>query len=171
MNTTDSPLRDVVILGSLALQSADCAIRAAGHHRGEHGGLARIENERHHQFIIWRAILPIWPCLLERDGNTDLVLDRGDGPHHFELKNWTGNGEKQLPSIRRDIAKVKGRSSGYILITSFNPTKDTEQNIAFLPARTEGLDDCRRQVFPFRTVRSDSTEIEFWIAGWPVLKT
>jgi hypothetical protein len=55
-----SALREVVVLGGLALQSEDCAIRAAVHHRGEHGGLARIENERHHQFIIWRAILPVW---------------------------------------------------------------------------------------------------------------
>ena len=172
MNTTSSPLRDVVILGGLALQSTDCAIRAAGHHRGEHGGLARIENERHHQFIIWRAILPIWPCLLERDNNTDLVLDCDNARHHFELKNWISyNGEKELPSIRRDVAKMQGRLNGYILITSLNPANDTDQNIDFLLARVEGLDDSRRQDFCFKTVGLNGKEIEFWIAGWPVSKT
>jgi hypothetical protein len=80
-----SALREVVVLGGLALQSEDCAIRAAVHHRGEHGGLARIENERHHQFIIWRAILPVWHAELERDANTDIYLECEDGRHHFEL--------------------------------------------------------------------------------------
>ena len=106
-------LREVVILGGLALQSEDCAIRAAVHHRNEHGGLARIENERHHQFIIWRAVLPVWHAVLEREGNTDILLDCEDGRHHFELKNWTGTtGERQLPSIQNDVAKLQHRRNG-----------------------------------------------------------
>lgn len=85
-----SALEDVVRLGGLALQAEDCAIRAAVHHRGEHGGLGRMENERHHQFIIWRAILPIWHAELERENNTDIIISRDGTRHYFELKNWTG---------------------------------------------------------------------------------
>ena len=109
----DQPLRDVVMLGGLALQSADCAIMAAGYHRGEWGGLARIENERHHQFIIWRAVLPIWRSELEKPNNTDLTLICGADHHYFEMKNWTGStGNRQCPMIQKDVNKLKTKKIG-----------------------------------------------------------
>jgi hypothetical protein len=163
-------LREVVALGGLALQSEDCAIRAAVHHRLEHGGLARIENERHHQFIIWRAVLPIWHAELEKHRNTDLTLNCDDGRHYFELKNWTGaTGERQLPAIQKDVDKLQPYEHRYIIITSINPKDDTEDNISFLLRRITGLDDSRREEFRFGTVGRKGEPFEFWIAGWPVL--
>jgi hypothetical protein len=83
-------LGDIATLGGLALQAEDCAIRAALHHRGEHGGLVHMENERYHQCIIWRAILPIWHAVLEREESTDIIISKDGIKHYFELKNWRG---------------------------------------------------------------------------------
>jgi hypothetical protein len=47
----------VVRLGGLAPEIEDRVIEAAVVRRGEQGGLARMENERYHQFVIWRALL------------------------------------------------------------------------------------------------------------------
>ncbi len=166
-----SALRELVILGGLALQSEDCAIRAAVHHREETGGLALIENERHHQFIIWRAILPVWHADLEKHDNTDIALNCENEMHFFELKNWTGaNGEKQLPSIQRDIYKLQKRQNRYVIITSLNPRGHTDDNICFLLKRVKGLDDSQRVEFRFDTMGRRNSELEFWIAGWPVLE-
>jgi hypothetical protein len=109
-------LGDIVTLGGLALQAEDCAIRAALHHRGEHGGLVHMENERYHQFIVWRAILPIWHAVLEREEGTDIIISKDGIKHYFELKNWRGaTGDDQLGSIRRDVRKLQPRENGYCL--------------------------------------------------------
>ncbi len=165
-----SALRELVILGGLALQSEDCAIRGAVHHRGETGGLPLIENERHHQFIIWRAILPMWHADLEKHDHTDIALKCDNDMHYFELKNWTGvTGERQLPSIQSDIHKLQRWQNRYMIITSINPRRHTDDNIRFLLERIKGLDDSRRVEFRFDTMGRESSEVEFWIAGWPVL--
>ena len=164
-----SPLREVVMLGGLALQSEDCAIRAAVHHRGERGGLSRIEDERHHQFIIWRAVLPIWHADLEKHGRTDLTLDCENGRNHFELKNWTGStGERQLPMIQSDIYKLQAWERKFIIITSINPAGSTDGNIKFLLSRVVGLEDAGREEFRFLSENNKGEPIEFWVAGWPV---
>ena len=125
-----SALEDVVRLGGLALQAEDCAIRAAVHHRGERGGLVRMENERYHQFIIWRAILPIWHAELERENNTDIIISRDATKHFFELKNWRGaTGNEQIQNIRNDVSKLQSTENGYLLITSGNPRNQTDDNI------------------------------------------
>ena len=167
---TRSALREVVILGGLALQAEDCAIRAALHHRGKHGGLARIENERYHQFIIWRAVLPVWHAEIEKFGLTDLAIDCEDGKHYFELKNWTGaSGEGQIHLIQKDVYKLQRWERRYIVVTSLNPPDQTDLNIAFLTQRVVGLANDERQDFRFRTQDVYGKEFEFWIAGWPVL--
>ena len=164
-------LEDVVVLGGLALQAEDCMIRAARQPRGEHGGLTAMENERHHQFIIWRAILPIWQAVLEREQSTDLILIRDSAKHHFELKNWRGStGTAQLPSINADIRKLQARSSGYLLITSVNPVDHTDNNVAFLLNKVGPLVVSEQKDFRFRTVGTDGIDRDFWIAGWPVLQ-
>lgn len=165
-----SALRELVILGGLALQSEDCAIRAAVHHRGETGGLALIENERHHQFIIWKAIVSVWHADLEKHDNTDIALKCDGEMHYFELKNWTGaTGKRQIPSIQADIYKLQRRQNRYVVVTSLNPRGQTDDNISFLLGKVRGLEDSRREEFRFDTVGRNSSRLEFWIAGWPVL--
>lgn len=165
-----SPLQEVVTLGGLALQSEDCAIRAAVYHRDEHGGLVWVDNERQRQFIVWRAILPVWSAVLEREDRTDLIVHCEGAKHHFEMKNWTGySGEHQLPHIQRDIRKVQPHENGYLLITSINPIGSTDANLEFLLRRVDGLDAVSRRDFRFRTVGKDGKPLECWIAGWRVL--
>ena len=164
-----STLRELVILGGFALQSEDCAIRAAVHHRGETGGLALVENERHHQFIIWRAILPVCHADLEKHDNTDIAIKSDGEMHYFELKNWTGTtGNRQIPSIQADIYKLQRRQNRYVVVTSLNPRGQTDDNISYLLEKVRGLDDSRREEFRFHTVGRNRSELEFWIAGWPV---
>ena len=139
--TLSSALGDIVRLGGLALQAEDCAIQAALHHRAEHGGLVRMENERYHQFIIWRAVLPIWHAVLEREDSTDIIISKDGVKHYFELKNWRGNtGNDQLPSITRDVLKLQSRDNGYMLITSVNPVGQTDENLKFLLEKVSGLE-------------------------------
>jgi hypothetical protein len=165
-------LGDIVTLGGLALQFEDCAIRAALHHRGEHGGLVHMENERYHQFIIWRAILPIWHAVLERENGTDIIISKDGIKHYFELKNWRGeHGNDQLPSMRKDIGRLQPRQNGYLLITSCNPFGQTDGNIKYLFDRVDGLEDSSKKVFQFRIVDHKGSAFEYWIAGWSVSKS
>ncbi len=166
-----SALEDVVRLGGLALQKEDCLIRAAMQCRGKHGGLALNENERYHQFIIWRAVLPLWDAVTERDQDTDLILKRDGEQYHFELKNWRGkSGNEQLPDIRRDFGKMQSKKNGYILITSGNPHEETNKNFDCLEKEVAGLSAAGRQVYRFATENPEGTATEYWVAGWPVLK-
>jgi hypothetical protein len=143
-------LGDIVTLGGLALQAEDCAIRAALHHRAEHGGLVHMENERYHQFIIWRAVLPIWHAVLEREGGTVIIVSKDGIKHYFELKNWRGNtGNDQLGSIRKDIGRLQPRENGYLLITSCNPVGQTDENIKYLFDRVDGLEDSSKKCSNF----------------------
>lgn len=163
-----SALRDVVVLGGLALQAEDAAIRAAVHHRNEHGGLARMENERYHQFVIWRALLPIWhsTIAIERENSSDLIIKREDGSHYFEMKNWRH--ENQILAIQRDIEKLKLSPNGYIIVTTLSRKTKTDENIDYLLERISGLSIEHRQEFRFSTVSKDNGEMEFLLAGWPV---
>jgi hypothetical protein len=168
---TNSPLYDVVHLGGLALRGEDSLIRAARHHRGEYGGLAVIENERFHQFLIWRAVLPIWHATLERERSTDLVVSRDGVRHHFELKNWRGaSGNSQLKDIRKDVERLRTKDNGYILITSMNQQAKTCESIKYLLTNMPALDDGKRIIHRFETVDVHGAEIQFWIAGWPLLR-
>ena len=65
-------LKEVVALGGLALQAEDRLVRAV-YHKGEQGGLVRMQNERYYQFIVWRAIPPKWHADLERRSH-DIIL-------------------------------------------------------------------------------------------------
>lgn len=166
-----SALGDIVTLGGLALQAEDCAIRAALHHRAEHGGLVHMENERYHQFVIWRAVLPIWHAVLEREDSTDIIVSKDGIKHYFELKNWrscTGNDE--LESIRNDIRKLQPRENGYVLITSGNPVGQTDENINYLLNKIDGLEHSSQRDFRFHTKKRDGGDFEYWIAGWSVSK-
>jgi hypothetical protein len=161
-----SALGDVVRLGGLALQAEDCAIQAALHHRGEHGGLAHMENERYHQFVIWRAVLPIWHAVLERENSTDIIISRDGVKHHFELKNWRGAaGNDQLTSITRDVRKGQSRENGYLLITAGNPVDQTDDNIRYLHSKIAELEISSQKDFRFRTKKIDGSDLEYWIAG------
>jgi hypothetical protein len=134
-----SALHEVVNAGGLALQAEDCSIRAAMLHHGRSGGLVHLQNERHQQFIVWRAILPLWSAELERDDHTDLLLRSADGDHHFEMKNWRDNkGDAQIPRIQRDIEKLRSKANGYILVTSVNLPQQTEENFKYLTSRLSG---------------------------------
>ena len=160
-------LKEVVTLGGLALQMEDCLIRAAVWQRGLTGGLAHLENERHHQFIVWRAILSRWDAKLERDEASDLIVHCQDGLHHFEMKNWRGaTGNPQLPSMQRDIEKLRRRDRGYLMVTSMNPPEKTDENFKYLVERVIGLDADTRQEFRFLTEGVDGRRLDFWIAGW-----
>jgi hypothetical protein len=168
-----SALKDVVRLGGLALQAEDCSIRAAVYHRGERGGLVKMENVRHHQFrIIWRAVLPIWHAELERDDNTDIIIGRDGTRHYFELKNWRGaSGNDQIPDIRKDVSKLRRRENGYLLITSGNPRDLTDENIKYLLSKVSGLDNSQRKDYRFATEDEKGSDREYWIAGWPLEKS
>jgi hypothetical protein len=167
--TQRSALREVVKAGGLALQVEDCLIRAAMLHHGRSGGLVHARNERYHQFIIWRAILPLWSAEIERDESTDLLLRSADGDHHFEMKNWRSiAGDSEISPIQRDIDRLRRRASGYILITSANLPSQTEENFAYLSSRLNGIDPLQRSDFRFVTENEKGTAIDFWIAGWPV---
>jgi hypothetical protein len=162
----NSALRDIVRLGGLALQSEDCAIQAALHHRGEHGGLVHMENERYHQFIIWRAILPIWHAVLEREENTDIIISRDGVKHFFELKNWrSGSGNREIAPITRDVQKLQSRENGYLLLTSTNPADQTYKNIEYLLGKVAGLEISSQEIFTFPTKKIDGSDFEYWIAG------
>ena len=165
-----SVLQEVVTLGGLALQREDCAIRAAVHSRGEHGGLVHIQNERHHQFTIWKATLPVWHVDLEKHDNTDLTIACEDGQHYFEMKNWTDEtGLQQLPMIQKDIYKLQCRDLRYIIITSVSSVGKTDEDISFLQSKVVGLNENERHEFRFGTLGFKGEPLEFWIAGWPVL--
>ena len=165
-----SALQEVVKAGGLALQAEDCSIRAAMLHHGRSGGLIHAQNERFHQFVVWRAILPLWSAEIERDGSTDLLLHSEDGDHHFEMKNWRSiNGNTEIAAIQRDIEKLRHRTSGYILITSGNPSNQSDENFKFLSSRLKGIDPWQRCEFRFVTENEHGKAIDFWIAGWPVL--
>lgn len=165
-----SALGDIVRLGGLALQAEDCGIRAALHHRGEHGGLVHMENERYHQFIIWRAVLPIWHAVLERENSTDIIISKGGVKHYFELKNWRGKtGNDQLTSIIRDVQKLQSRENGYLLVTATNPADQTYKNIEYLLGKVAGLEISSQEIFKFPTKRIDGSDFEYWIAGWSIL--
>jgi hypothetical protein len=171
-STMSSALGDVVRLGGLALQAEDCAIQAALHHRGEYGGLVRAQNEKYHQFIIWRAVLPIWHAVIERENATDIVLTRDKVKHYFELKNWRGyTGIPQLKFIRKDVQKLNSRENGYILITSLNSAEHTERNFSYLVDEVKGLEPGSRKDFRFSTKGLDGGDLEFWIAGWSVIRS
>lgn len=166
-----SAFQDVVELGGLALQAEDCLIRSALRARNEHGGLATMENERYHQFIIWRAILGLWDAVLEREENTDIIVNRDGEKYYFELKNWRGKtGIPQLAAIRKDIIRLQPRQNGYMLITSVNPPDMTVDNLKFLEQKVAGLNVKDRKEYTFLTVGRNNLELEFWIAGWPVQK-
>jgi hypothetical protein len=163
---------DIVTLGGLALQAEDCAIRAALHHRAEHDGLVHMENERYYQFIIWRAVLPIWHAVLEREDATDIIVSKDGIKHYFELKNWRGKtGNDQFGSIRKDIRRLQPRENGHLLITSGNPVGQTDKNIEYILDNVDGLGDSSKRVFKFSTEKHDGSALESWIAGWPVLKS
>lgn len=163
------PLREVVKLGGLALLAEDALIRAAVHHRGEYGGLVRSQNEKHHQVIVWRAVLPIWHTVLERYGKTDLWLEHEGVGHFFEMKNWRGqSGLDQLPAIRHDVEKHHGRSHKYILVTSLNEASQTLENFKWLTDAIPELVADKRAEFRFETRGLNDEALEFWIAGWPV---
>ncbi|NNM56107.1 hypothetical protein [Acidocella sp.] len=167
--TMCSVLENVVKLGGLSLQAEDCLIRAAVSQRNEHGGLDRIQNERYHQFLIWRAVLPLFDATIEREGNTDLIIKSAEESHYFEMKNWRSvNGERELPSIRDDIKKLGGRDNGYILITSANPPGKFSCNIKFLLENLNGLGNRDPKHYLFNTISTTGCEIEYWIAGWPL---
>jgi hypothetical protein len=160
-------LREVVKLGGLALQAEDCPVRAAVHHRSEHGSLARMENERCHQFIVWRAILPVWHAVLERDGGPDLIVGCEDGDHFFEMKNWRGAGSDGQLREQHDIGRLQDRPNGYFLGTSINPPDRTNQNFDYLLERLTGLEAYPRQEYRFLTDGMKGNALEFWVAGWP----
>ena len=158
--------------GGLALQAEDCAIRAALHQRAEHGGVVHMRNERYHQFIILRAVLPIWHAVLEREDGTDIIVSKDGIKHYFELKNWRGKtGNDQLGSIRKDIRRLQPRENGHLLITSGNPVGRTDKNIEYRLDKVDGLDDSSKIVFKFSTEEHDGNALEYWIAGWPVSKS
>jgi hypothetical protein len=167
-------LRDLVRLGGFALHSEDCALRASFHLRGEFGGLDRMQNERYHQFIIWRAILSAWDAEIERHGRTDIIVRRNIENvaelHHFELKNWRGEtGNGQIPKIQRDVPRAQRWERGYVLITSINPPHVTDKNLDDVPKEVHGLLAAQRQDFRFATEGRKGEPLEFWLAGWPVL--
>jgi hypothetical protein len=164
-----SALGDIVKLGGLALQAEDCAIQAALHHRGEHGGSVHMENERYHQFVIWRAVLPIWHAVLERENSTDIIISRDGEKHYFELKNWRR--EDQFNSIVRDIEKLQSRENGYLLITAVNPTGQTDDNILHFLSKVDGLEISSQETYKFSTKKIDGSSFEYWIAGWLVIKS
>lgn len=165
----DSVLEKVIRLGGLALQAEDCLIRAAVAQRGLHGGLVRIENERHQQFIVWRAVLSLWDAVLEREAASDLIIQCDDERHYIEMKNWRGaSGSSQLPAMRRDIEKLRGREHSYFVVTSMNPQEVTLENFGYLTTQVPGVDVEARQDFRFPTVGLSGQPIEFWIAGWPL---
>jgi hypothetical protein len=168
--TSASALADVVELGGLALQAEDCLVKAAVRHRGEHGGLVRMENERYHQFIIWRAVLPLWHAELERDDNSDLVLRSENEVHYFELKNWRGRyGETQVRQMQNDVdRKLRRRANGYLVVTSMNPESSTKTAVEYLTSTLTGLQTGTWLHYQFPTEGRDGAPIMFWIAGWPV---
>ncbi len=161
--TVRSALHEVVRLGGFALQAEDCLVRAAVYHRHEHGGLARMENERYHQFVVWRAILPLWDAELERDESNDLILRfEGGDPHYFEMTNWRGaTGNAQLPKIRRDIEKLQHQINGYLLVTSINPPEQTVKIFDYLTKKVSGLQEDARQEYKFMTEGRDGNPLEF----------
>jgi hypothetical protein len=131
-----------------------------------------MQNERYHQFVIWRAVLPIWHAVLERENSTDIIISRDGVKHYFELKNWRGEtGNDQLTSITHDVGKGQARENGYLLITSVNPVDQTDENIQYLLSNVAGLEVSSQNDFRFRTKESDGSDLDYWIAGWSVLKS
>ena len=153
------------------MQAEDCLLRAAVHHRGKHGGLVHILNERYYQFIVWRAVLPVWHAVTEREGNRDLILTCEDGKHYFEMKTWFGaTGKREIPGMQRDISRLQNHDHGYLLVVSANPEGLTLKNLNDLPQEIGQLDIKAGEHFRFHTVAINEQPFEFWIAGWPVIR-
>jgi hypothetical protein len=113
--------------------------------------------------------------VLERENNTDLIMCCGPNDyHHFELKNWRGaGGDAYLRGMQKDVeTKLRNRRNGYLLVTSINPPAVTEQNFVYLESRVGSLDVHRRHCHRFLTKPLKGGEaLEFWIAGWPLLRS
>lgn len=167
-----SVLEEVITRGSLALQVEDCAIRAAVRHRGERGGLVRLQNERFYQFIVWRAILPVWHAVVEL-GWRDLIVDDGHDRHHFEMKKWmTAAGETEIAGMKNDVAKLKAsQKNGYLIVFSANPPEATDGSFAYLLSMVGDLDSSAGKHAAFLTEDQDGRSTHFWVAGWPISRS
>lgn len=165
-----SVLSEVITRGGLALQAEDCSIRAAVRHRDEHGGLVRLQNERFYQFIVWRAILPVWHAEVEREGSSDLIVKKENESHYFEMKKWmSATGNKEIPGMKSDVEKLKKcHKCGYLIVFSANPAGQTAKNLAYLQCSVSGLEAAARETAIFDTEDQNGQPIQFWLAGWPI---
>jgi hypothetical protein len=171
--TQRSVLRDVVMLGGLALQEEDAKRRKFGYLRGQTRGLAEREDERQQQGVIFEAVRMLWHgSRIECENATDLIVSDGKSPDHFfEMKVWRGKGgESALGSMRRDVAKLRSqsRANAYLLVTSFNPAEMTCENFRYLCEQVGGLQADARVDYRFATKGYHGGDAEFWIAGWPL---
>ena len=120
-------------------------LRAAYRARNLRGGLAHARSERYHQFILWRALVPLWDARFEADGLTDIVIEREGVWHHIEMKNWRDSMNAQIGVVQKDIGRLGPRENGYLVVTSLNPRKQMAENLGVLASKLTGLTEgCQR---------------------------
>lgn len=132
-------------------------------------GQFRMPNERYYQFLIWRAILHKWHAEVEKE-RWDLTVVADGARHVFEMKRWFSEaGFREIPGIRRDIAKLGLLPHGYMLIFSANPPKDTDTQLKWLEDKLQGIEKASLVDYRLPTFNGLGNAIEFWVAGWPVV--
>jgi hypothetical protein len=157
-------LEDVIKLGCLALQSEDLLLRAASHYRDKKGGIIYLNNEKFHQYVIWRAIHPMMDAFLEEQDRTDLIVKK-DGEHFFELKNWR---TEKAPDVSKEMEKLRKRKNGYLIVTTIDKPIQSMENRRYLEGHWKDVDPTGCVCASFATEDRAGEEVNFWMAGWPL---
>lgn len=165
-------LQEFLLRAKIALENEDRVLMGAHLARGEHGGLLRLTNERYYQFIVWRAIVPVWKARVECDRH-DLVVFDVNGAYSavFEMKLWMStNGLQELAGIRSDIVKLNARESPCrcIMLFSANPPGKHIEQAEWLEdrLRLSELSPEGRLTAAFATKNELGGDSEFWLGIW-----
>jgi hypothetical protein len=169
-------LKDFVACAGLALEMDDRAIVESGRPRGESGGLLRSQQEKFYQFIVWKAAYAKWPTEVEKNFHDLVIVDPTRHNAYacvFEMKNWLSSaGLRELPWILADIdGKLKNCNSddSVFVLFSANDRNCMADQIKILEAKAfTSAPPPRRETYCFPTWNPDGTEVEFWMAAWPI---
>lgn len=188
-------LQELVSLAKEGLEKEDRAFRAglANNLRcaGQHGGILRIINERYYQFVVARSFAERLPFIVQvEDCHRDLTLSLPQSidtqrPRYavIEMKCWmSASGNRELKGISIDIEEnlmndIKDKDisdefralRGFMLIFSSNPPNQYKKQLNWLAEKLH-TDESDWYALKFDTENDKGEPIEFWVAGYEVLK-
>lgn len=165
-------LENLIYRAGTGLEAEDRLLIGAGRVRGENGGLLRLVNERYYQFIVWRSVLSTWRATVEESRHDLHLADANGLAAIVEMKGWwSPNGEKELPGIGRDLAKLDSCATpvALLMVFSANPrgTVD-EQKRCFEQEVFKGRIVPRSEIYSFPTFGQEGNEVDFWVAAWEI---